>query len=304
MIGIAMNLHDHNTYNGTYHYKAERTNRIKHNYDGNIKDFTFMESFFSKDTIIAFSTTDGGIRENPEFKKYLEDNPQFYKEIKKFKPKSLWDNIQKDNLYYVDHHCSHSAYTFLSSGYEESDILAIDGLGVSGSCCMFIDKDGNITDLTEELPLGRLWNIVTRAIGFGRLQEGKAMGLSGYGKYNKSIMTKLDFIFQDVHDKNNDSILQDLDKFDLAYNIQLFTLEKICDIILPMQTSKNICIAGGVAYNGYMNELFTKHYSSVFVPPAPGDEGQAIGCYMHADYVLNDNRHIPELYAGLVYNVE
>ena len=49
-----------------------------------------------------------------------------------------------------------------------------------------------------------------------------------------------------------------------------------------------LCIAGGVAYNGYMNEEFTKHYQNVFVPPAVGDEGQAIGAYQHADYTLNN----------------
>ena len=61
------------------------------------------------------------------------------------------------------------------------------------------------------------------------------------------------------------------------------------------------CIAGGVAYNGYMNEEFTKHYKNVFVPPAVGDEGQAIGAYQHADFVLNENIHKSELYAGKEY---
>ena len=34
----------------------------------------------------------------------------------------------------------------------------------------------------------------------------------------------------------------------------------------------------GVAYNGYMNEEFTKHYKNVFIPPV-GDEGQALVVY-------------------------
>jgi carbamoyltransferase len=40
------------------------------------------------------------------------------------------------------------------------------------------------------------------------------------------------------------------------------------------------------------------------VPPAAGDEGQAIGAYMHADYVLNQNVHIPETYAGAEHAVD
>jgi carbamoyltransferase len=51
-----------------------------------------------------------------------------------------------------------------------------------------------------------------------------------------------------------------------------------------------------------MNEEFTKHYKNVFVPPAIGDEGQAIGAYQHADFVLNENVHKSELYAGTEYN--
>jgi carbamoyltransferase len=53
-----------------------------------------------------------------------------------------------------------------------------------------------------------------------------------------------------------------------------------------------------------MNEEFTKHYVNVHVPPAVGDEGQSIGTYMHADYVLNKNIHIPNVYSGKEYTVD
>jgi carbamoyltransferase len=52
-----------------------------------------------------------------------------------------------------------------------------------------------------------------------------------------------------------------------------------------------------------MNEEFTKHYVNVHVPPATGDEGQSIGTYMHADYVLNKNIHVPTVYAGVEHYV-
>ena len=51
-----------------------------------------------------------------------------------------------------------------------------------------------------------------------------------------------------------------------------------------------------------MNEEFTKQYKNVFIPPAVGDEGQAIGTYQHADYVLNQHKHITNTYAGREYN--
>ena len=35
--------------------------------------------------------------------------------------------IEKNDLYFIDHHQSHATYAFLNSGYKQSDILAIDG---------------------------------------------------------------------------------------------------------------------------------------------------------------------------------
>ena len=69
-----------------------------------------------------------------------------------------------------------------------------------------------------------------------------------------------------------------------------------------MKSCDNLCIAGGVAYNGYMNEEFTKHYENVFIPPAVGDEGQAIGTYQHCVYTQNKKKiHKSETFAGKAY---
>ena len=89
---------------------------------------------------------------------------------------------------------------------------------------------------------------------------------------------------------------------DLAYTLQKFTIDKIKKYVYPLKTCDNLCIAGGVAYNGYMNEEFTKHYKNVFIPPAVGDEGQAIGTYQHCDFAFNGNIHKSNIYAGRAYN--
>ena len=47
---------------------------------------------------------------------------------------------------------------------------------------------------------------------------------------------------------------------DIAFTLQKYTIDLIKKYVLS-QTCENICIAGGVAYNGYMNEEFTKHYT-------------------------------------------
>ena len=90
-------------------------------------------------------------------------------------------------------------------------------------------------------------------------------------------------------------------KENLAHTLQKWTEDKIKEHVYPLKTCDNLCIAGGVAYNGYMNEMFTYHYDNVFVPPAVGDEGQALGTYQHADYVLNNNKHLTNTYAGIYH---
>jgi carbamoyltransferase len=79
-------------------------------------------------------------------------------------------------------------------------------------------------------------------------------------------------------------------------------MDKIKQYVYPLKSCNNLCLAGGVAYNGYMNEEFTNHYDNVYVPPAIGDEGQSLGTYQHADYILNNNKHTTNTFAGIDYD--
>jgi len=284
IFSVALNSHDHNTYDGIYHNQLERHSRIKHNLN---QTDVFYKNYFSNTCLTAFSLTQYALT-------YI-NNPLIDNDILNFKPKKLWDYLHKDNLYYIDHQQSHATYAFLSSGYHESDILAIDGNGANFKC-IFIDKSKNIIDLSEELQIGLIWNHISKISGFGHLGAGKLMGLSAYGKFNDSYY----MILEDF--KRVKTI--DIEKYnikDLACTLQQLTIDKVMEHLLPLKSCDNLCVAGGVAYNGYMNEEFTKYYKNVFVPPACGDEGQALGNYMHADYILNNNIHIPETYAGKEY---
>ena len=99
------------------------------------------------------------------------------KDVFDYEPKKLWDHYYKDNIYYIDHHQSHATYAFLNSGFEQSDILAIDGIG-SKYRCVFFDKDQNLIDLSDKLPIGWLWNHMSNLTGFGTLGASKLMGTS------------------------------------------------------------------------------------------------------------------------------
>jgi len=324
---VAINLHDHNTYDGKFHDQRERYTRFKHNlpyhaeayahqsdilnpgdyrlndefiqkYFNDPNDINNPYSLLNKGHILAFTYTYGGIRKSKDhlFNTILKG----HEEILNFEPKKLFDYYYKGNIYFIDHHQSHATYAFINSGYEHSDILAIDGIG-SKYRCVFFDKDQNLIDLSDKLPIGWLWNHMSGLTGFGTLGASKLMGKVGYGKYSEYYYQTFETIFDGPITEKKQKHFQyiNLDNInDLAFTLQKFTIDKIKQYVYPLKTCDNLCIAGGVAYNGYMNEEFLNHYQNVFVPPAVGDEGQAIGTYQHCLYTQRNKIHKSETFAG------
>ena len=46
-------------------------------------------------------------------------------------------------------------------------------------------RDRQIIDLSKELPIGWLWNHMSKLTGFGSLGASKLMGLVGYGSFSQ-----------------------------------------------------------------------------------------------------------------------
>jgi len=310
IFSVALNLHDQNTYDGVFHNQRERYTRFKHNVTSDPEDFSLNDQFINEyfknlnNTILAFTYSYGGLKKSKDllFNTILKN----HKDILKYNPKKLFDYYYKDDIYYIDHHQSHAIYTFFNSGFNKSDILAIDGIG-SKFRSVFFDNKQNLIDLSKELPIGWLWNKMSKLAGFGSLGAGKLMGLVGYGKLNEYYYNVFETLISNIEEKSfsdkkyNIINVKKYGLKDLAFTLQKFTIDKIKKYVYPLKSCNNICLAGGVAYNGYMNEEFTNHYDNVYVPPAIGDEGQSIGTYQHADYMLNNNVHKSEAFAGRDY---
>lgn len=252
------------------------------------------------------------------FRLFLESIPLWLK-YKLFIPDIIRSNTgYKGEIFFADHHYAHAASAFFASGFDRAAILTMDGVGEWATMTKGTGQGNRIT-LTSEgrypHSLGLLYSTVTAFLGFRvNSGEGKVMGLAPYGE-----PTFYDQLVKDVIDIRQDgSFRLDLRYFrffrdtvmysplfekafgppripegdisrrdrDLAASLQKVT-EKImlkCAGFLFRETSeKNLCIAGGVGLNGVANGRVLEEldYEDIFIQPASGDDGGAIGAALY-----------------------
>jgi carbamoyltransferase len=88
---------------------------------------------------------------------------------------------------------------------------------------------------------------------------------------------------------------------DCAASVQRVLEDTLVDMTRALQREtglRDLCFGGGVALNGVANAriLAESGFERVFVPPAPGDSGCALGAALFADrvYFRNPDRDIPD----------
>jgi carbamoyltransferase len=244
--------------------------------------------------------------------------------------KDLWgkDIDWKKRLLFSEHHLSHAASAFFPSPFESAAILTLDGVGEWATSSLAIGKGNNLTILKEiHFPhsLGLLYSAFTYYIGF-KVNSGeyKLMGLAPYGvpKYAELIKKYLIDIKEDgsfsldmsyfnyctgftmtttkFHDlfggppRKPESELTQLE-MDIAASIQAVTEEvmiKLAKEISKSTGETNLCLAGGVALNCVANGklLREKIFKNIWIQPAAGDAGGAVGAALSA-YYLMFNKH-------------
>ena len=123
-------------------------------------------------------------------------------------------NLKKisNKIHYTLHHISHMTYSYLSSNFDKSLIVSIDGVGETQTLCIGIGNNENIIPIKHiEYPhsLGLFYSAMTAFLGF-KPNEGeyKVMGLASYGDpniYYDKVKTLMTF--------NNDELICDMDYF-------------------------------------------------------------------------------------------
>jgi carbamoyltransferase len=229
----------------------------------------------------------------------------------------------RNRLLFSQHHLSHVASAFFGSPFSEALVLTLDGVGEWATTAVALARGNQIEMLREiQFPhsLGLLYSAFTQYLGF-KVNSGeyKVMGLAPYGeaRYSKLILERLLWLHEDgsfwIDQKYFDycsglqmtnSRFHDLfgcpprkpetalnqRHMDLAASIQEVLNEavvRMVRIVVSQTGQKNLCLAGGVALNCVTNRkiLETGCIERLWIAPAPGDAGGALGAALAAHHL-------------------
>jgi carbamoyltransferase len=229
----------------------------------------------------------------------------------------------KDRLLFSEHHMSHAASAFFPSPFMNAAVLTMDGVGEWTTTSLAIGR-GNELSIEKEIhfphSIGLLYSAMTYYTGF-KVNSGeyKLMGLAPHGKplYAKLIKDHLIDIKEDGSFHLNMSyfsfcteLRMTSNKFnklfggeprapessitqkdmDLAASVQDVLEEvliKLVRNIAATTNEKNLCLAGGVALNCVANGRLLQEglFENIWIQPAAGDAGGAVGAAFAAYYL-------------------
>jgi carbamoyltransferase len=201
------------------------------------------------------------------------------------------------NICYLRHHLTHAACGYYMSDFDEAGVLVVDGRGERESTTFWHAAGPRIEHLDSygvADSLGHMYSYVTGLCGlyssFGN--EGKTMGLAGYGKGKFAFDKVLTFDSQRYHlhwDELHtfDPYMAPLGQPDgnsaeLAFAVQQ-RLEQAFQFLVERLESRTGCralvLAGGVALNCNANAtvLGLPQVERLFIPPAANDAGTSAG---------------------------
>jgi carbamoyltransferase len=216
---------------------------------------------------------------------------------------------------FLDHHLCHAASSFFVSPFERAAVLVVDGASESHSTLLGLAEGQTIRVLTRTaLPhsLGQFYAAMTAYLGFTPDQdEYIVMGLAAYGEPRYADLLRsevlrsapggtftfntrlLDFHLARVglfsrrflellgpHRHRAEEITQR--HRDIAASAQILLEEVLLHLarhLKDVTKAEYLCLAGGVAYNCVANSRLQREagFREVYVPPAAGDSGSALG---------------------------
>lgn len=235
-------------------------------------------------------------------------------------------------IYFCTHHLSHAASAFYPSPFDEAAVITFDGVGEWSTATWGVGR-GKSLELRNEVrfphSLGLLYSAFTYYTGF-RVNSGeyKLMGLAPYGEPRYASLITDNLI--DIKDDGSFWLDQSyfnycagltmtsgkfhrlfgrgprppespIEQFhmDIAASIQKVTEDVMMRIVRHVSAEtglKNLCLAGGVALNCVANGLIDREgpFENVWIQPAAGDAGGALGAALYVWHQQMGNERTPE----------
>ena len=235
------------------------------------------------------------------------------------------------DILFTEHHESHAASAFFPSPFEKAAILTMDGVGEWATASLGVGEGNRIRIIKEiHFPhsLGLLYSAFTYFTGF-KVNSGeyKLMGLAPYGepKYVDLIMDEL------IELKDDGSFQLNMKYFDygaglrmtnrrfaalfggperraetklsqremdIAASIQVVTekvMMRIAEFARRETGMENLVLAGGVALNCVGNGKILREgpFKNLWIQPAAGDAGGALGAALFVHHQLLDGERTP-----------
>ena len=229
-------------------------------------------------------------------------------------------------LLFAEHHQSHAASAFYPSPFREAAVLTMDGVGEWATTSAAVGRGRRLKVIRElHFPhsLGLLYSAFTYYTGF-RVNSGeyKVMGLAPYGQpvFAQTILDNL------IDLKSDGTFRLDLDYFgyctglemtnarfdalfgaparapgeplcrrhmDLAASVQAVVEEAVLRLTRSLRDDtgmRHLCMAGGVALNCVANGKVLRdgRFDGIWIQPAAGDAGGALGAALAASHGLFD----------------
>lgn len=224
-----------------------------------------------------------------------------------------------------DHHLCHAASAFLQSPFERSLVITLDESGDGNSGLIATGQDSQLRPIQRiDFPNSIAWvyTELTRLIGFRSHQEehktqwlslegkaiykdlfldmlrrpGSCLPRLNYKYFSRGFANKLAFSpeFYRRIGTSSEARLEDDLRRALARSLQEAQAELVADLIRHYRDIAgvdSVCLAGGLFQNSLLvsdlEDMITR--GRIFVPPAPGNPGSAIGAALLAWHAFGKN---------------
>ncbi|MEV4478351.1 carbamoyltransferase family protein [Micromonospora coxensis] len=221
--------------------------------------------------------------------------------------------LDPDKVRFVPHHVAHAASAGLAAppAGDDTAVLVLDGRGEVASHLAGVYRGGALTPLfSQELPhsLGLLYEDLTRHLGFMHSSdEYKVMALASYGEpKHLGLLRELVRVTDDggFHVERIDwagmakAVGAGGELTDAHADVAASVQQRLEEVILDLSRwlydasggASTLAMAGGVALNCVANARIAAEgpYRDVWVQPAAGDSGTALGAALHVAGELGD----------------